>query len=60
MCNIVPMSNLHIRNIPEDTYRAAKIAAVKAGVTLRAYVITVLKAKCQDDAAGKKGVRSGK
>lgn len=41
------MSNLNIRNVPEDVHRDAKIQALKEGITLQEWVIQAIKEKLE-------------
>lgn len=43
------MSNLNIRNVPEEVHRDAKIAALKEGVTLQEWVIKAIMEKIERD-----------
>jgi predicted HicB family RNase H-like nuclease len=41
------VSNLNIRNVPEDVHRDAKIAALRGGKTLQEWVIQAIKEKLE-------------
>lgn len=41
------MSAINIRNMPDDIHLAAKIAALKEGVSLRDWVIEAIKEKLE-------------
>ncbi len=43
------MSAVNIKNFPEDLHRAAKIAAVKEGKSLRDWIIESVKEKLERD-----------
>jgi plasmid stability protein len=50
------MAVLHIRNVPDALYRQAQLAAAVRGVTLGAYVISLMQADLARAEAGARGL----